>query len=90
MGDDKPILPHGCSLVDRGGCVTARCACDWFATRTTTDQAIDAAFEHARTDAWCYVHRNLTPVGADPVTGEAVRAANDRLADPDTNPGDTR
>lgn len=69
MGDDKPTLPRGCSLVDRGGCVTARCACDWFTTCTTIDQAIDAAFEHARTDAWCYVHRNLTPVGADPVTG---------------------
>lgn len=70
MRDD---LPYGCTLVDRGGCVTARCACDWIATRATTDQARDAAVEHARTDAWCYVHRNLTPIGDDPVMGDPPR-----------------
>lgn len=62
-------LPQGMRLIPRTtGFYQVTCNCDWRSNLMAgKDSAIDAAIDHARRDAWCSVHRNLTPVGADPV-----------------------
>lgn len=68
-----PLLPRGCTITDHGTHVTARCACDFQTTWASMDFAAAALVNHARYDAWCHIHRNLTPVGADPVMGGEER-----------------
>lgn len=64
-------IPKGMSVIElRNGLFRARCGCDWTSSPQTEDRAYEAAVDHARTNGWCYIHRNLTPVGADPIMQE--------------------
>ena len=66
---DDLELPRGVSVIEKpDGRFVVRCSCDWSDWSGSLTVAVLLGFQHAKYNAWCFIHRNLTPVGADPVT----------------------
>lgn len=69
-GDEVPLPRRMAARVVRPGVWSIRCACDWTTTTIRPSKIAELADRHARLDAFCYVHRNLSPVGEDPIMGD--------------------